>query len=84
MISLRLGLHPGGHEGRQVALRDAVEDHLLADQPLRGDRRHPLGGDLVVGGSLDQPLAAESLPQLLEGFFIRHISLLLGSLAQPY
>ena len=32
---LRLGLHPGRHEGGQVALRDPVEDEVLLDQPLR-------------------------------------------------
>ena len=39
---LSLGLHPGGDEGGEVALRDAVEDQLLLDQPLRRDRRHPV------------------------------------------
>ena len=37
---LRLGLHPGGDERRQVAEGDAVEHHLLAHEPHRVGRRH--------------------------------------------
>ena len=44
----------------------AVEDQLLADQPHRVDRRHPVVGDLVVGCSLDQPAAAEALGKVID------------------
>ncbi len=63
---LSLGLHEGGDEGGEVALRNAVEDHLLLDQPLRRDRRHALRGDLVVGRPLDQPLAAKALGEVID------------------
>ena len=61
-----LRLHPGGDEGRQVALRDPIEDHLLADQPLGGQRGHRPGRHLVVGCSLDQPFAAEAHGELVD------------------
>jgi hypothetical protein len=41
-MTLRLGLHPGGDEGREVAHRDAVEHELLVDQPHRVDGAHPV------------------------------------------
>jgi hypothetical protein len=49
---LRFGLHPGRDERRQVALRDAVEHQVLADQPHRVDRRHPVFGQLAIGRRL--------------------------------
>ena len=55
---LRLGLHPGRHERRQVARRVALEGEVLADQPHRVDGgharvrelpgRHLLGGEAVA------------------------------------
>ena len=39
--ALRLRLHPGRHEGRQVALRIAFEVQVLGDQPHRIGRVHP-------------------------------------------
>jgi hypothetical protein len=50
----RLGLHPGGDEGGQIALRNALNGELLADQAHRGDCRHRVLRDRVVGGSLGQ------------------------------
>ena len=60
----RLGLHPGGDEGGQVALRDALHGELLLDQAHRGDRRHRVLRDRVVGGTLCYPRAhrMESIP----------------------
>jgi hypothetical protein len=57
---LRLGLHPRGHEGGEVALGNAVEDHLLADQPQRVQRRHRLVRDLVVRDVLEHEAAAKA------------------------
>ena len=37
---LRLGLHPGGDEGGQVAPRVALQHQFLVDQPQRVERRH--------------------------------------------
>ena len=55
---LRLGLHPRRHERRQVAHRDAVEHQLLADQPHRVDRAHPVLRQRVVGRRLEQEAVA--------------------------
>ena len=44
---LRLGLHPGGHEGGQVAHRVALELELLADQPHGVQRPHPRVGEAL-------------------------------------
>jgi hypothetical protein len=46
---LRLGLHPGRHEGRQVAHRDPVEHELLADQPHGVDGGHAVFRQSVIG-----------------------------------
>jgi hypothetical protein len=51
---LGLRLHPGRHEGRQVALRDPVEDELLADQSHRVDRAHAVLRQPVIGRRLEQ------------------------------
>jgi hypothetical protein len=50
----RLGLHPGGNEGGQVALRDALDGEFLLDQSLRCDRHQRVLRDRVVGGALGQ------------------------------
>ena len=42
---LRLGLHPGRHEGRQVPLRIAFEVQVLVEQPHRIGRAHPALGE---------------------------------------
>ena len=56
-----LGLHPGRHEGRQVAHRDPVEHELLADQPHGVDGGHPVLRELVIGRRLEQEAVAELL-----------------------
>ena len=58
---LRLGLHPGGDEGRQVAPRVALEDQFLVDQPHRVERRHPAGRELLVGRVFGQEAVAVEL-----------------------
>ena len=63
---LRLGLHPGGHEGGQVAHRDPVEHQLLADQPHGVDGGHAVLRQLVVGCRLEQEAVAELVGQVLE------------------
>jgi hypothetical protein len=64
--ALRLGLHPRRHERRQVAHRDAVEHELLADQPHRVDRPHPVLGQVVVGRGLEQEPVAVRGGELVE------------------
>jgi hypothetical protein len=56
---LRLGLHPGGDEGRQVAVRVPLERQFLVDQTHPVERRHAAGGELVVGSGLGEEAAAE-------------------------
>ena len=51
----RLRLHPGGDEGGQVALGNPLHRQLLPDQAHRGDGRHRLLRDDVVGGALGYP-----------------------------
>ena len=51
---LRLGLHPRGDEGREVAHRDAVEHELLAQQAHRVGGRHPGLRQPVVRRLADQ------------------------------
>ena len=46
---LRLGLHPGGHEGGEVALRIALERQVLRDQAHRLRSRHALLRELHAG-----------------------------------
>ena len=46
---LRLGLHPGGHEGREVVLRITVQGQVLPDQPHRVLPGIPRAGKLVLG-----------------------------------
>ena len=59
---LSLGLHPGGHERGEVALRVAVKHQLLPDQPHRVLRRHARLGELVVRNLLaDEPVAEPAL-----------------------
>jgi hypothetical protein len=50
--ALSLGLHPGRHEGRQIAHRDPIEHELLANQPHGVDGAHAVLRQLVVGGGL--------------------------------
>jgi hypothetical protein len=57
---LRFGLHPRRHERRQVAVRDAVEHELLAEQAHRVHRAHPVLGQAIVGRGLVQ----EAVPVL--------------------
>ena len=64
---LRLGLHPCGDEGRQVAERDAVEHHLLADEPHRVGSRHADLGETVVGRVAARERVAVELRRDLEG-----------------
>ena len=61
----RLRLHPGGDEGRQVALRNALDGELLVDQAHRGDRRHRVLRDRVVGGTLGNPGPGSCLIQTI-------------------
>ena len=56
---LGLGLHPGGHEGGEVAQRKAVEQELLAEQAHRVDRRHAGLGQLAVRRLVEQEAVAE-------------------------
>ena len=48
--ALRLGLHPGGDEGRQVAVRVALQGEFLVDQAHRVQGRHAAGGKVARGG----------------------------------
>ena len=52
--ALRLGLHPGRHERREISHRDAVEHQLLADQAHGVPGQHALLWELVVGCGLEQ------------------------------
>src|SRR4051794_2069758 len=52
--ALRLGLHPGRDEGRELAHRDAAEDKLLADQAHRVDGAPALLGKPIVGSGFEQ------------------------------
>ena len=63
---LRLGLHPRRHERREIALRDPVEDELLADQAHRVDRAHAVLRQLVVRRGLEQEAVAIGGRELLE------------------
>jgi hypothetical protein len=47
---LSLGLHPGGDEGRQVALRVPLQRQFLVDEAHRVQRRHAALGERPVGG----------------------------------
>jgi hypothetical protein len=47
--ALGLGLHPGRHEGGQVAHRNPVEHELLTEEAHRVDCAHPVLRQLVVG-----------------------------------
>ena len=66
--ALRLGLHPRGDEGRQVAQRDAVEHQLLAEQPHRVDRRHADVRQPVVGRVAEQEGVAVTVAVGVDGF----------------
>ncbi len=80
---LRLGLHPGGHERRQVALRDAVEHELLGDQAHRRDRLHRGLRELVVGHALGKPLGGDAVIEQ-RGLVVVHSCLLgVGGGIQP-
>jgi hypothetical protein len=57
--ALRLGLHPRGDEGGQVALRVTFEVEVLAHQPQRVGGRHPALGEGRRRGSLGQETVAE-------------------------
>ncbi len=63
---LGLGLHPGRHERGEIAHRDAVEDHLLFDQPGGFLGGHADLRQLVVGGGLEQVAVAVALLQALD------------------
>jgi hypothetical protein len=67
----RLRLHPGGHEGGQVALRNPLDREFLLDQPHRLDGRHRLLGHPVTGSI---PGQEPSGGPLLEG--VVHMDLL--------
>ena len=60
---LRLGLHPGGHEGREVVLRIAVQGQLLPDQAHRVQPRHAARGKLVLGHLLGEEAVAVTAGQ---------------------
>jgi hypothetical protein len=64
--SLRLGLHPGRHEGRQVAHGNSVEHELLADQAHGIDGAHAVLGKLAIGRGLEQKAVAVLLGQGVE------------------
>jgi hypothetical protein len=73
--ALGLRLHPGRHEGRQVAHRDPVEHELLADQPHGVDGGHAALRQLVVGCGLEQESVAEARRkgvELLRALALRH------------
>ncbi len=56
---LRLRLHPGRHEGGQVACRVTLEGEVLADQPHRVGRTHPGHGEGRRRHLLGQEAVAE-------------------------
>jgi len=58
---LDLGLHPGGHERREVPNRDPVEHELLLEQAQRVQRGHPvlrhaLGRCVALKEAVSEPL----------------------------
>ncbi len=53
-----LWLHPGGDERREVAHRQSVEHHFLADQTHRFLGGHARFREFVVGGRLEQEAVA--------------------------
>jgi hypothetical protein len=66
--ALRLGLHPGGHERREVAHRDAVEHELLVDQPHCVDRAHSVVRQAVIRRRFEEeavPIGAAERVELL-------------------
>ena len=58
---LRLGLHPGRDEGRQVALRVALQRQFLVDQAHRVQGRHPARREVAVGGVLGEEAVSVEL-----------------------
>ena len=56
--ALRLRLHPGRDEGRQVAVRVALQDEFLVDQAHRVQGRHPAGGKVTDRGVLGEEATA--------------------------
>ena len=73
---LRLGLHPGGDEGREVALRFAVEVQLGLDEQPRGLRGHAGIVQTVGRKLLGLELREDRLARVVE----RHVRSLLGRL----
>ena len=63
---LRLGLHPGGHEGRQVARGNPVEDQVLVDQPHGVNGGHAVLRQLVIGRVLQKEAIAEPAGERVE------------------
>jgi hypothetical protein len=53
-----LGLHPCGHEGRQIVLRVAVHEQLLADKPHCIHGCHPDIRKVLVRGLVDEVAVA--------------------------
>jgi hypothetical protein len=61
-----LRLHPGGDEGREVAVRVPLQRQFLVDQPHRVERRHPALRELAVGRVLDEEAVAVEEGGLVE------------------
>jgi hypothetical protein len=60
-----LGLHPGGDEGREVAHRESVEQHLFAEKTESVLGGHAALGQLVVGCRFEPVAVAVLTLQLL-------------------
>ena len=64
---LRLGLHPGGDEGGEVAVRVALQLEFEADQPHRVEGGHAGLREGAVGGVFDEEAVAVEHPHLAGG-----------------
>jgi hypothetical protein len=64
---LRLGLHPGGDEGREVALRVALQRQFLGDQPHRVEGGHPARREIAGRGVFGEEAVAIELGGPLRG-----------------
>jgi hypothetical protein len=65
---LRLGLHPGGHEGGEVPGGVAVDGHLLVDQVIGVLGRHAVLREAHVGRPLDEEAAGVAGWKILVGW----------------
>ena len=74
---LRLGLHPGGDEGGEVALRVALQRQFLVDQAHRVERGHAAGREGAVGGVFGEEAVAVEHRGLVGAEWLGHAFLTL-------